>query len=33
MLIPSANLRMNSAKHLVFSEYYEAEILRLRLRM
>ena len=33
MLSPSAKLRINSAKHLVFSRCYEDEILRLRLRM
>ena len=30
---PSARLRINSAKHLVFSSWYEDEILRLRLWM
>jgi hypothetical protein len=33
MLSPSAMLRINSAKHLGFSSCYEAEILRLRLKM
>jgi hypothetical protein len=33
MLSPSAKLRINSAKHLAFSRWFEDEILRLPLRM
>jgi hypothetical protein len=33
MLSPSTKLRINSAKHLGFSRFFEDEILRLRLRM